>query len=106
MCGLIDYHRLVDNLDRRCSAANDPLETMCDRMMFATDATYGREGSVEEAERLAGFMVEFFQIVGRTYTWGTKADAVMNGTASAVMAYVNQVGAQPGPQTHQRPTRK
>ena len=86
LCGFIDYGWLIDHLDRRCGAGNDPMETVCDRMLFATDGTYGRKGTVQGCERFAQFIQQFFQHVGRTHIWGTKGDAVMRGTARKLMA--------------------
>ena len=86
LCGLIDYRWLIDHLDRRCGAGKDSIETLCDRMLFATDAVYGREGSVENAEHFARFIEQFFENVGRSYIWGSKAQAVMYGTARSIMA--------------------
>lgn len=85
LCGYIEYRWLIDHLDRRCATASTPTETLCDRMLFATDMTYGREGSVQRAEEFAHFMDQFFQHVGRTYLWGTKREAVLQGTARRIV---------------------
>ena len=85
LCGFVDYRWLIDHLDRRCGAGNDPMETMCERMLFATDRVYGREETAEDAERFARFIEQFFLNVGRSYIWGTKADAVMRDNARRIM---------------------
>jgi len=63
VCGYIDYRWLIDHLDRRCGAGNESAETVCDRMMFATDRIYGREDDVRLTEHDACFMKQFFQKV-------------------------------------------
>jgi predicted TIM-barrel fold metal-dependent hydrolase len=86
LCGFIDYRWLIDHLDRRCAAGADPVETLCDRMLFATDVTYGRPGVVQQSERFARFIEGFFDYTGRSYLWGLKKEAVMGATARKLMA--------------------
>lgn len=85
LCGYVDYRWLMDHLDRRCGAGNDPGETLCDRMLFATDFTYGRPEAVQRAEEFAKYMEGFFQNAGRTYMWGTRTDAVLRETAKRII---------------------
>lgn len=92
LCGFIDYRWLMDHLDRRCGAGGNPLETVCERMLFATDAVYGRSDAVREAEAFARFVAQFFHHVGRSYIWGTKADIVLGGTARKILAHAAQTG--------------
>jgi len=93
LCGHIDYHWLIDHLDRRCGVGNDLAETLCDRMLFATDNLYGREGTIQLSESFADFIESFFQHVGGTYTWGAKGDTVLRGTARRIIAEVQQKSA-------------
>ena len=88
LCGYVDHRWLIDHLDRKCAAGGDANETLCDRMLFATDSTYGRKGGPTHAERSARFMEDFFYFVGRKYFWGGKADAFLSGTAQRIMAQV------------------
>lgn len=97
LCGYVDYRWLIDHLDRRCGAGNDPAETLCDRMLFATDCAYGREepGLTPESaglssESLVDFFEGFFRHVGRSYTWGAKSDTVLRGTPRRIMAEARQ----------------
>lgn len=86
VCGYINYRWLINHLDRRCGAGNESAETLCDRMMFATDRTYGREDDVRLTEQYVFFMKQFFQKVGRTYLWGGKVDIFMSGTARKIVS--------------------
>ena len=79
----------MDHLDRRCDAGNDPGETLCERMLFATDQIYGRgEQVARSTESFATFIEGFFRNAGGTYLWGTKGDTVLSGTARRIMAEV------------------
>jgi predicted TIM-barrel fold metal-dependent hydrolase len=85
LCGYVDYRWLMDNLDRRLSAGNPGVETVCDRMMFATDTCYGRESRLEPTLRFAQFMEDFFAHVGRSYQWGAKVGTVLHDNARKIL---------------------
>jgi predicted TIM-barrel fold metal-dependent hydrolase len=86
LCGSVDYRWLIDNLDRRCRAKDkeEVVETICDRMMFATDACYGRPNS-EVPLRRAQFIEDFFKHVGDSYQWGNKTKAVLRDNARKIL---------------------
>ena len=86
LCGYVDYRWLIDHLDRRCRAQEkeDAVETVCDRMMFATDSCYGRPAG-EGPVRRAQFFEDFFKYAGSSYQWGDKAKAVLRDNALRFM---------------------
>ncbi len=84
LCGFVDYRWLIDHLDRRCQVPGDAVETVCDRMMFATDSCYGRPG-MEDPVRGAQFIEDFFQRAGRSYQWGGKAREVLRENARKIL---------------------
>ena len=91
LCGHIDYRWLMDHLDRRCNTEDGSIETLCERMLFATDHIYGREKQMPEfAENFATFIESFLQNTGTTYMWGTKSDVVLHKTARRVLADIMQ----------------
>jgi len=85
LCGYVDYRWLIDHLDRACASQGQVRETFCDRMMFATDCTYGRGSMVGQLRQSEVFMEQFFVRVGRSYQWGAKADAVLRGNAGKII---------------------
>lgn len=85
VCGYVDYQWLMEHLDRRCANPDNPTETVCDRMLFASDSFYGNESGHESAMKFATFMEMFFDRVGRTYLWSDKADAFLSGTARKIL---------------------
>jgi len=84
LCGYIDYQWLISHLDRRCATEDGTMETICDRMLFASDTCYGRKRHNDFTARFADFMEMFFQFVGRTYQWGEKAESFLIGNAQKV----------------------
>ncbi len=92
LCGYVDYRWLIDHLDRRCGADPGVAETLCDRMMFATDLAYGRDTGLPHILRAAQFYEDFFSRVGQSYGWGAKTDTVLSGTARKIIDQV-QSGA-------------
>lgn len=92
LCGHIDYRWLMDHLDRRCHTENGPTETMCERMLFATDHIYGRDKQIPHpAESFAVFIDSFLKNAGNTYMWGTKSDTVLHSTAQKIMTNICQM---------------
>ena len=85
LCGYIDYAWVMSHFDRRCPTEDNPTETVCDRMLFASDTCYGRPFGNGYTPKFAVFWEMFFQCVGRTYQWGEKADAFLRGTAAEIM---------------------
>lgn len=89
LCGHIDYRWLIDHLDRRCVTDDGKLETICERMLFATDHIYGRdEQAREKPERFANFIEDFILNAGTTHIWGTKGDKVLSETARKIMTEI------------------
>jgi len=76
----------MDHLDRRRNTEDGTVQTICERILFATDQIYGRgKQAVETAERFACFIENFISYAGRTNIWKPKGKKVLSDTARKVM---------------------